>query len=96
MVKLFLYHIDITVEALVQLDDLVPPEDRTDIFDVIGPTTREGFSPDGALLAYPFGRMDGVYMLYNKKLIAAAGLDFEKNPPTTVAEFDTYDFVDEE
>lgn len=75
-------------EALVQLDDLIPPEDKTEIFDVIGPTTREGFSPDGALLAYPFGRVDGVFMLYNKKLIAAAGLDFEKNPPTTVAEFD--------
>lgn len=75
-------------EAIVQLDDLVPPEDMAEIFAVIGTDTREGFAEDGALLAYPFGRMDGVYMLYNKKLVEAAGLDFEADPPLTVDQFD--------
>ncbi len=47
----------------------------------------EGFKPDGTLYGVPFST-DGIFVLfYNKKLLANAGVDPEKNPIKNVDEF---------
>jgi raffinose/stachyose/melibiose transport system substrate-binding protein len=49
---------------------------------------RDNFDPKGKLLGFPTGLIDITFFLYNRNLVASAGLDFEANPPLTVAQFD--------
>jgi raffinose/stachyose/melibiose transport system substrate-binding protein len=49
---------------------------------------RDGFDSGGAVLAYPTGSANYSMFFYNKEIIAKVGLDFEKDPPRTVREFD--------
>lgn len=67
-------------QVLLPLNDYIPAEDKAAItaWDAVS----YNFDPAGDILAYPLGINYGV-MLYNKELVAAAGLDFDANPPAT-------------
>lgn len=67
-------------EVLLPLNEYIPQEDKDAI--TAWNAVSYNFDPDGDILAYPVGINYGV-MLYNKALVAAAGLDFDANPPAT-------------
>jgi ABC-type glycerol-3-phosphate transport system substrate-binding protein len=73
-------------DIIVPLDDHIPPDLKRHLigWDVV----RDGFRPDGALLGVPISGSEAIFFYYNKSLVARAGLDFERNPPTTVAQLD--------
>ncbi|HBE76431.1 MAG TPA: hypothetical protein DDW65_01405 [Firmicutes bacterium] len=73
-------------DVIRPIDDLVPKDDLNNIqgWD----TVRLGFNPHGKIMGYPCGEVQMAFMLYNKKLVKAAGLDFEANPPRTMKAFD--------
>ena len=73
-------------EVIKPLDGLVPKEDLDNLLG--WDSVREGFKKDGKILGYPAGDVQLCFFLYNKKIIKAAGLDFEANPPRTVKDFD--------
>jgi ABC-type glycerol-3-phosphate transport system substrate-binding protein len=73
-------------DAIRPIDDLVPKDDLNNL--VGWNTMREDFKPDGKLLGYPGYTVTLCFFFYNKKLVKAAGLDFEANPPRTIPEFD--------
>ena len=73
-------------DVAYKLDGKVPQEDLNNL--VGWENLREDFKPDGAIVAYPWGTLDAIGFGYSKKLIEAAGLDFEANPPRTTADFD--------
>lgn len=70
-------------QVLLPLNDYIPAEDKAAItaWDAVS----YNFDPNGDILAYPLGINYGV-MLYNKELVAAAGLDFDTNPPANTDE----------
>jgi raffinose/stachyose/melibiose transport system substrate-binding protein len=73
-------------DAIRPIDDLVP---KADLDNLVGwETVREGFKPDGKILGYGAYAVTLCFMFYNKGLVEKAGLDFEANPPRTMAEFD--------
>ena len=72
-------------DAVLHLDGKIPQDDL-DI--IIGwDACRDNFKADGAILGYPTSGLEYGTFLYNKKLVGAAGLDFETNPPKTADEF---------
>lgn len=73
-------------DALLQLDDLIPDEDKP-LFENAS-AVHEGLKPDGKIWAYPFISKNYGFFLYNKEIIKNAGLDFEANPPKTIAELE--------
>jgi raffinose/stachyose/melibiose transport system substrate-binding protein len=73
-------------DVILPLDKLVPADDLKKI--VGWESVRDGFKPDGTILGYPAAQNQICHMLYNKAIIKKAGLDFEANPPKTLAEFD--------
>jgi raffinose/stachyose/melibiose transport system substrate-binding protein len=73
-------------DVILPLDKLVPADDLKYI--VGWESVRDGFKPDGTILGYPAAQNQICHMLYNKALVKKAGLDFEANPPKTLAEFD--------
>ncbi len=73
-------------DVIRPLDDLVTPEDLKNIWG--WESVRLDFKPDGAIMGYPASQNQICFLLYNKSITKKAGLDFEKNPPRTFAEFD--------
>jgi raffinose/stachyose/melibiose transport system substrate-binding protein len=73
-------------DAIRPIDNLVPKADLTGL--VGWDTVRDGFKPDGKILGYGAYAVTLCFMYYNKDLVQKAGLDFEKNPPRTMAQFD--------
>ncbi len=73
-------------EIILPLDSLVP---KDDLEKIVGwESVRDEFKPDGTILGYPASQNQICFLLYNKALVKAAGLDFEAKPPRTLAEFD--------
>ena len=72
-------------DALTVLDGKVPKEDLDNITG--WNAVRENFKPDGAILGYPNTGPSVCCFYYNKKLVKAAGLDFDSNPPRTADDF---------
>lgn len=72
-------------DVVLHLDGKVPQEDLDNLngWD----TVRDNFQKDGAILAYPATGSEFGCFLYNKKLVANAGLDFEAAPPQNPDEF---------
>jgi raffinose/stachyose/melibiose transport system substrate-binding protein len=73
-------------EVILPLDKLVPADDLKKI--VGWESVREGFQANGTILGYPAAQNQICHMLYNKALVKKAGLDFEANPPRTMADFE--------
>jgi len=73
-------------DALRPLDDLVPKADLTGL--VGWDTVRDEFKADGKILGYGAYAVTLCFLYYNKDLVQKAGLDFEANPPRTMAQFD--------
>ena len=73
-------------EVILPLDKLVPADDLKKI--VGWESVRDGFKPDGTILGYPAAQNQICHMLYNKAIVKKAGMDWETNPPRTIAEFD--------
>lgn len=71
----------IDTQKTVALDDYFKAEkfDITDFFDAL---LQYDKGPDGKYYAIPMDT-NNIQLFYNKKLVAEAGLDFEKNPPKT-------------
>lgn len=74
-------------DAILPLDDLMPPEDLENIWG--WESVRLDFKPDGPILGYPASQNQLCFLLYNKSIVRNAGLDFDKNPPRTFEEFDS-------
>jgi raffinose/stachyose/melibiose transport system substrate-binding protein len=73
-------------EVILPIDKYVPADD---LKKIIGwDSVRDGFKADGTILGYPAAQNQVGFMMYNKSLVKKAGLDWEANPPKTVAEFD--------
>lgn len=73
-------------DVILPLDNLVPAEDLKNIWG--WESVRDGFKPTGTILGYPASQNQICFMLYNKKIVKDAGLDFEAKPPKTIEEFD--------
>ncbi|MBO9608380.1 MAG: sugar ABC transporter substrate-binding protein [Paenibacillaceae bacterium] len=72
-------------QFLEPMDSYFTKEERARIagWDAVA----EGFKPDGKLYGVPFST-DGIFVLfYNKKILADAGIDPEKNPAKNVNDF---------
>ncbi len=67
--------VDSFAKYFVDLDDVLSDDIKSDLtgWDAV----REGYSPDGKLLALPFGAGSYFYVFYNKSLAAEAGIDIE-------------------
>lgn len=72
-------------DQLLCLNDYIPEEDMQ-LFENAN-ACRENLDPNGDIYAYPFMSKNSGFFLYNKKIVAEAGLDFEANPPRTMDEF---------
>lgn len=74
---------------LLPLNDYMSDYDKQQIIglDVMTNDLKEP-NENNKILGYPFGGNEVCLMLYNKEIIRNCGLDFEKNPPTTVDEFE--------
>lgn len=73
-------------DVILPLDKYVPADD---LKQLIGwEALRDGFKPDGTILGYPAGQNQICFMMYNKSITRKAGLDWDANPPKTVADFD--------
>ena len=72
-------------DVVLILNDYVPQEDLDNI--IPWNVVRDGLRDDGDILGYPFLVQQVCGFVYNKQIIAEAGLDFENNYPTTVDGF---------
>jgi raffinose/stachyose/melibiose transport system substrate-binding protein len=82
-----------TGQAMFALRDVILPIDKyvpaDDLKKISGwDSVRDGFKEDGAILGYPAGQTQVCFMMYNKSILKKAGLDWEANPPKTIADFD--------
>ena len=73
-------------DVIMPLDGKIPNEDYENLLG--WETVRENFKKDGKILGYPASDIQLGCFIYNKKIIAEAGLDFENNPPRNRLEFD--------
>ncbi len=71
-------------DILLPLNAYIPADDRKNIQGWNAVTYN--FQPDGAILGYPCGN-NYAGLVYNKALVKAAGMDWDKNPPKTTEEF---------
>jgi raffinose/stachyose/melibiose transport system substrate-binding protein len=72
-------------DIVLPLNKMIPKEDRENI---IGwDTVSVDFDPSNTIIGYPCSGMEGNFFLYNKKLVGAAGLNFETSPPPTTLDF---------
>lgn len=71
---------------LLPLNKYIPAADRKNIsgWDAV----TYNFEPGGDILGYPIGN-NYAGLVYNKALVRAAGMDWDKNPPKTTEEFRT-------
>jgi raffinose/stachyose/melibiose transport system substrate-binding protein len=71
-------------DILLPLNKYIPAEDKKNIVGWNAVTYN--FAPNGDILGYPCGN-NYAGLVYNKALIKAAGMDWDKNPPKTTVEF---------
>lgn len=72
-------------DVVLDISDMIPEEDKQNI---IGwESVTEGFAEDGRILGYPVAGSEVCGFIYNKELVAKAGVDLENEPPKTVDEF---------
>jgi len=71
-------------DILLPLNKYIPADDRKNIggWDAV----TYNFKLDGEILGYPIGN-NYAGLVYNKALIKAAGMDWDKNPPRSTEEF---------
>lgn len=71
-------------DVLLPLNDYIPADDLANIsgWDAV----TYNFEPGGEILGYPCGN-NYAGLVYNKALVKAAGMDWDKNPPKTTDEF---------
>ncbi len=72
-------------DVLLDLTPYVPQDDLDNI--ISWEAVRDGFSADGAILAYPTQGSDACGFLYNRAVLKSVGLDFDTNPPKTLDAF---------
>ncbi|MEE0419327.1 MAG: extracellular solute-binding protein [Lachnospiraceae bacterium] len=72
-------------DVVMDISDMIPEEDKQNI--VGWETVTEGFEEGGRILGYPVAGSEVCGFIYNKELVAQAGVDLEKEPPRTVDEF---------
>lgn len=73
-------------DIFVDITDMIPAEDKEKI--VGWEAVSENLKSDGAILGYPVGGSELGIFLYNKELVAKAGVDLEgENAPKTAQEF---------
>jgi raffinose/stachyose/melibiose transport system substrate-binding protein len=73
-------------DVILPITDMVPQEDLDNIFG--WESLRLDFKPDGEIIGYPASQNQICFLMYNKRIIRDAGLDFDNNPPRTFDEFD--------
>ena len=72
-------------DVITPLNGKIP---QSDLDNVMGwDTDTVGFTTGGQILGYPTPDNQMCIFLYNKKIIQEVGLDFENNPPRTMADF---------
>lgn len=71
-------------DILLPLNRYIPADDKKNIggWDAV----TYNFKPNGDILGYPIGN-NYAGLVYNKALVKAAGMDWDKNPPKTTEEF---------
>jgi raffinose/stachyose/melibiose transport system substrate-binding protein len=71
-------------DILLPLNKYIPVSDK----EMIGgwDAVTYNFKPDGEILGYPCGN-NYAGLVYNKSLVLAAGMDWDKKPPKTTEEF---------
>lgn len=72
-------------DVIMDIGSYIPQEDK----DLIQgwDTVTIGFEDGGAVLGYPVSGNEICGLLYNRAILAEAGLDFDNNPPKTLDEF---------
>lgn len=72
-------------DVIMDISDYIPAEDKELIQG--WETVTVGFEDGGAILGYPVSGNEICGMLYNRQILAEAGLDFDNDPPKTLDEF---------
>ena len=72
-------------DVILDIKDYVPDEDKELIQG--WETVTVGFEDGGSILGYPVSGNEICGLLYNRAILEEAGLDFDNNPPKTLAEF---------
>lgn len=72
-------------DVILDIKDYVPAEDKEQIQG--WETVTVGFEEGGAVLGYPVSGNEICGLLYNRTILAEAGLDFDNDPPRTTDEF---------
>lgn len=72
-------------DVILDIKDYVPAEDKELIQG--WETVTVGFEDGGSVLGYPVSGNEICGLLYNRAILEEAGLDFDNNPPKTLAEF---------
>lgn len=72
-------------DVIMDITEYIPAEDKEIIQG--WETVTAGFEEGGAILGYPVSGNEVFGLLFNRKILAEAGLDFDNNPPKTLDEF---------
>lgn len=72
-------------DVILDISEYIPKEDKELIQG--WETVTVGFEEGGAVLGYPVSGNEICGLLYNREILAEAGLDFENDPPKTFDEF---------
>lgn len=69
-------------DVLLDITKYIPADDKKNISGWASVT-----APSGSILGYPTSDNQICYFLFNRKIITECGLDFDKNPPRTIEDF---------
>ena len=72
-------------DVILDIKDYIPAEDKELLQG--WETVTVGFEEGGPVLGYPVSGNEICGLLYNRAILQEAGLDFDNNPPKTLAEF---------
>lgn len=72
-------------DVILDIKDYIPAEDKELLQG--WETVTVGFEEGGPILGYPVSGNEICGLLYNRAILQEAGLDFDNNPPKTLAEF---------
>jgi raffinose/stachyose/melibiose transport system substrate-binding protein len=72
-------------DVMADITPYIPPEDLKNITG--WDTVTLDFKPGSPIIGYPSPDNQMCFFLYNKKIIQAAGLDWDTNPPRTIETF---------
>ena len=71
-------------DVILDIKDYIPAEDKELLQG--WETVTVGFEEGGPVLGYPVSGNEICGLLYNRAILQEAGLDFDNNPPKTLAE----------